>query len=495
MILLAVALAALPAQPAMSATRQTAASQPAEKASGELFETYMRQLFGKKYAEALATASKLELDPGNKEGRAIVAAMRAAALLGLERDEEARKLFAEAGHLAPNESYPSYLQFQIGLITDNIDVAAIALDRMIARMPDVVRDLDRNAVSYFLRNEPKGEERKNGDRRIAIARLGYGGQTETGDYMASNAMKILMERSDVAGARDLVRYIDEPQLVENLLIQKRYAPLWPEIEAQAGPHLQKARASAVSSAERYYQESPEDHERLQLLINALRHAGRLDEALALREKLPADSAGMASADEQMGWAVNNVSLALHEAGRAEEADQLFALLNNAPMADENWRVSMKINRLELLVADGKFTQALPLIDPTAKVEGSPYAYQLVRRLRYCTFHGLGRRQEAARLLPELMEHAKDAISPTIDALLCAGQIDEAEKLALASLADEEFQEDFVRQLQKQSLTSDDPSVWTKGWRELRQRPAIAAKFNELGRDLPSAFLPPERRTN
>jgi tetratricopeptide (TPR) repeat protein len=485
---LALVLAVLLPRQADAAIPQAASAQPAEN---DPVQAYLQQLFAGRYAEALETASKWQPDGSNKEGRAYTAAMRGAALLGLKRDAEARKLFSDADNLAPGEPFPSYLQFQIGLSTNNIDVAAVALDRMISRMPDAVRELESDSINFFLNNEPEGQERANEDRRIALARLGYGGETETGDYLASRAVRILMGRGDVAGARELLPYIDEPQLVENLLILKRYAVLWPEIEAKAGPRLANVRESAVKSAERYYAEQPTDHKRLQLLINALRHSGRLDEAIAFRSKLPTNDAEMSGASEDMGWAINNVALALHEAGKADEADELFARLNNAPMPKEYWRVSMKINRLELLVADGKFAQAMPLVEPTAKTEGSPYADQLVRRLRYCTLYGLGKVTEAEQFYRELMTHSKDAIGPTIDGLICARKIDEAEKLALASLDEEDFQEGFVRNLQATTLTSDDPSIWTKGWQELRRRPAIAARFEQLGRDMPEGFVTPK----
>src|SRR5205085_174392 len=79
---------------------------------------------------------------------------------------------------------------------------------------------------------------------------------------------------------------------------------------------------------------------------------------------PDSSAAMSSADEQMGWAVNNVALAMHQAGRGADADALFALLNEAPAENAGWRVSMIINRLELLVSDGKFDEAARLLDTT-----------------------------------------------------------------------------------------------------------------------------------
>lgn len=441
-----------------------------------------------KFDQALAAVDQLDPPRDNPTGRAFVAVMRASALLGLKRDKEALRLIAEANELAPKESTMHSTLFLGALIADRVDVAADALDRLIERTPEAVAELDQELVWHFLRNEPKGEEKRNEDRRVALARQGFGGST--GDYFTKRAVEILVKRGDIAGARAMLRNIDEPQIVENFLIQKRYAALWPNFEASAGPRLEKVRASSVQSAEREYAEAPDNHEKLQLLANALRHAGRHDEAISLRTKLPTTLETMSTADEQMGWAVNNVALALHEVGRGDEADQLFAMLNDAPMEEEFWRVSMKINRLELLVSDGKFDRALPLVEPTAKARGSAYAEQLVRRLRYCTLSGLGRKEEAAKLLPDLLSHSDDAPGPTIDGLVCGGQLDEAEKVALSALKEDSFHEDFVRGLQERPLTSDDPSVWSKGWKELRRRPAIAQEFERLGRDMPEQFLPP-----
>jgi hypothetical protein len=65
-------------------------------------------------------------------------------------------------------------------------------------------------------------------------------------------------------------------------------------------------------------------------------------------------------------------------------------------------------------------------------------------------------------------------------------------MVLANLEEEGFQRDFVRGMQQVPLTADDPSVWG-GWQALRQRPAIAAAFARLGRDLPEALRMPKKR--
>lgn len=462
-----------------------------EDETDRLFNAFFDQLYDKQYKDALKTAGKIDVGEDNPQGTAVIAVMRAAAMLGLERDAEATRLLAEADRLASDPSGIDGVAFTSTLIVGRFALAADYFDRLVAKSPQRIREMDAETVWHFLRNEPKEQETRNDDRRVALARLGYGG--EDGDYFAREAVEILTKRGDIAGANELLPYIDDPQAVENLLIQKRLSALWPRLESLAGPHLERVRASSAGTAERGFAAAPRDGEKLQQLVNALRHTGRYEEAMALRPRFSSTSEAMAKADEQAGWGVNNLALAMHEAGRADEADALFALLNDAPMEEGRWRVSMKINRLELLVSDGRFDKALPLLDLTeasARDDGNAYAQQLVRRLRFCTISGLGRKEEAAKLLPDLLKHAEDAPGPTVDGLVCAGELDHAEKLALDSLKKGDFEIDFIRALQARPLTSDDPSVWDQGWKSLRQRPAIAKEFDRLGRDMPEHLLVP-----
>jgi hypothetical protein len=474
---------------AVSAQDSGAGEQSADQEPAQL-QNYYKALNSKDYKAALKLASELELND-SKEARGFRAALRGAALLGLKRDAEAKQAFADAEEFAGTEPAISWLKLEIGLMLERTDVALDALDKMIARFPDQAREINKQSVWYLLRNEPKNQQQSNEDRRIALARIGYGGSD--GDYLTQDAVRLLLKRGDAASATELLRYIDEPQLIENMLVLRQYSAIWPALETMAGPGLQNVRRMSVSAAERAYNEAPGSADRLHELINALRHAGRLDEAIALRSKLPATDAAMSAADEDMGWAINNVALALHEAGRSEDADGLFASLNNAKIENADWRVSMVINRLELLVADGKFAKAAELLPITEATDGSPYAKQLVRRLKYCTLSGLGRKEEAAKVLPDMLEHAKDAYHATVDGLLCAGDGDQAEKLMLTALSDDNFQQEFVRALQPVKLTSDDPSIWDERWKQMRERPAVAKEFDRLGRDMPLNFAPSTAR--
>src|SRR3954447_11293398 len=198
----------------LATASQQAISQPdtrsaqQDAADGQFTEqlrAYDARFFAHDYTQALLIAQKLEPTVEGTGARAVAIALQASALLGLGRETEAKQLIARAERLAPNDPYPIRSLFLGGLVTAHSDVAADALDRLIALAPDVVRDLNWESVRYFLTHEPKGEEQRNDDRRIALARIGYGGDTEVGHWRAANAVNILVKRGDSASAVELLQ--------------------------------------------------------------------------------------------------------------------------------------------------------------------------------------------------------------------------------------------------------------------------------------------------
>jgi len=486
---LALMASAPPAQIHSAASLVQTTTSPAEGSRSEAeiaIARYMETFYRAEFADALKAAESLKVDPSNRQGLGMVTGMRAAALLGLKRKNQADRLYQEAIALNPQEPMTVHLRMMAALMIEDGPVALTAFDRLVARFPDEVRDIDPEIMWFVFQKEDSKDMSAKEDRRIALARLGYGGDTY-GDFITASAIRVLIRRGDISGATDLLRYLDEPTDIEDLLIQKRYAALWPALELHAGTKLAKVRLSSAESAKRAYEADSTNWRELAQYVDALRHAGRANEAIALREKLPSTPEAMANMEEWTGWTFNNIAYALHSEGRGDEADQLFATLNQAKIENSGWRVSMVINRLEMLVADQKYDRALALMDTTeatAKRDGNPYSQQLVRRLRYCSLIKLGRAAEAAHVRPEMMKNKDKSIGATIEGLLCAGEHDEAEKLALSLLDTEDGEGSFVRNLQVKPLTGDDPSVWATGWSVLRQRPAIAKEFERLGRDLP-----------
>ncbi len=163
---------------------------------------------------------------------------------------------------------------------------------------------------------------------------------------------------------------------------------------------------------------------------------------------------------------------------------------------------MVIDRVEGLVNHGRFTKAEPLLadmEIWARDHGSPYAQQLVRQVKLCTYASLGRKGDAAKVLPELLSHVDDALQPSVDALLCAGEVENAEQVAMHgfTLADirkrETFEDEMIGSLQPADLISGDRPVWQARWDEFKKRPAIGVIYWKLGRDLPAELVPPIRQ--
>jgi tetratricopeptide (TPR) repeat protein len=466
----------------------TPSTDPQGDADRAAYDAAVEKLTSRDFAGALKSIRSIKADPSNVPGTALISAVEAGALFGLKRDGEARRMLDRSMTLGADNAEIGRVIFYIGLMTGSDDMSGQALDRLIAKAPDIARDLDHTMVMMYVRDHPAAKSVANADRVVKLAQISFGG-TPHGQYLARDAIRVLLARSDVARAGALVSHIVEPSLLGTMLVTRRYAALWPVLEKHAGPGMASAREILVREARAAYEAKPDDSERLAAMIEALRQSGRLREAIAMRDRLPDTAAAMTGADEDMGWAVNAVAYALHEAGRKDEADALFASLNDRRV-DDGWRISMIINRIEMLVSDGNYARALPLIAPAQALNKSPYAEQLLRRLKYCALSGLGRKADAAGLLKDMMTHADAAYRPTISALLCAGEVDRAEALALKALQSDDFTDDFVVALQPVAWGNDDPSVWSKRWDELRQRPAIAAAYARLGRDLPTSLVPP-----
>src|SRR5438046_1120402 len=111
-------------EPVTSPTVEASQPTPTE----QLISQYYDRLFAHKYDEAFKTADQLHVDATNNDAVAMVTAMRAMALLGLKQDAKARQLIADVVKMGPKSPEPSRTLFLGGLITEQFDVAADAID-------------------------------------------------------------------------------------------------------------------------------------------------------------------------------------------------------------------------------------------------------------------------------------------------------------------------------------------------------------------------------
>ena len=79
---------------------QTAPDQAAQSAAENAIDEYQQAFDGRDYPAAIKALDKVSVEANNRQARALLAAMRASALLGLKRNSEADALIAQARELA-----------------------------------------------------------------------------------------------------------------------------------------------------------------------------------------------------------------------------------------------------------------------------------------------------------------------------------------------------------------------------------------------------------
>jgi tetratricopeptide (TPR) repeat protein len=304
-----------------------------------------------------------------------------------------------------------------------------------------------------------------------------------------------VEGGSVDKAAGLVGNVRNPYTMLSALGDRRYAPLWPRLEAQAGDNLHLLLNAAVAEAAAKYESAPGDSELLQKLAHAYLRAGQFSEVVDLVEAKRPPPGKIAEIDEDMAWALNVEAYALDALGRPDDAEALFDQLAAIPFdaKDKGWLVSFVINRGSRLVDLGRFEKGLAAAELAAGIaekSGSGYARMLVRRDRICALAALGRAAEFAPILQEVDTNIDEAPRVAAEALLCAKEEDKVEALVIAELKDPAKAGEMVEALQGPEFDLFyTASVLPSLSERMRSRKDVDAAFRKVARAIPARFAP------
>lgn len=319
---------------------------------------------------------------------------------------------------------------------------------------------------------------------------------ELHDEIAAVAVRPAVMAGDTHLAATLARDTASPGKLLNMLIDRDYAPIWPQLEEFAGPHMQKAFAANLQKQRERAAKKPDDLDALSELVEALTISG--DYAGAVQEAARIDHSSGATAhwSEAHGWVLNMEIKALDHSGRRAEADALSDRLGtiNADK-DHGWVVSFVINRADRLISQGRWREALPATELAVTVAnkfGNSYAKESALANRFCAAAKVDpKRAELAAWWPEIAKGWKHNASSAITAALCVGNRAEARRLMVLALSEPDLRSNVLPGAQPVafSLYGDfgadlpDPAVLLVG------DPALTKLFEKYGRILPKELLP------
>lgn len=313
--------------------------------------------------------------------------------------------------------------------------------------------------------------------------------------IAKVAITLDAETGNFGRADILMSELQGPFPFLELLANRNLEPIWPALEAIAGPNMQKVSDADVARKAAAYNSNPSDRQAFQYYANALHFAGNFEEAIALVRTVDHKPKALLKATEEDMWALNIEAYALDALGRKNEAEAVFDAMGALPFEGErkSWLVNFVINRASRLVGLGQWQKGLDaamLAHEVTEQSGSPYAKMLVRKARICALVNLNRKDESAPLLAEAYEKRQDSYSTAAEAYLCASDEDKAAAIVLEALKSPDHRYDMAQGLQLDDFAIFYARDILPDLRDrLRTRPEIDTEFSSFARDLPESLIP------
>ena len=456
------------------------------------------------YAGAIADhLLVLQRRPGiGEELRYRLAAMHVASLAAAERHDQAEAAADALIGLGPRAalSYNVALAAAVEAGRDArfaalLDRAAQGLSEPAARA-ELIAPLRIEHVGWHL-NRLRDDEDSQVLLADALLRLGWPGAGDPPTHADSLRMIVLERRLESGDARAAQRLANEVRGIGDVLrlvTERKFDPLIGEADRVARVRAaideqDRATAAALAAA-------PEDVDALVERATLLRMLGRDRAVLDLLLPLMADPRLVVARGTRGLWLVNEAAYALISTGADGEAIELMRPVAAMDVRRQGELVNTSINFTHMLFKAGRHEDALreaERLEVAAADVASDYGKMIVRGTAVCAAAELGRRADGDRWLARMAPKADENPAAMIQARLCRGEADEAERLLLAALESERWREHAI--------------LWTHDWEPrpettasrrlaerfaaLRARPAVEAAFARIGHrlrlPLPSTF--------
>ncbi len=402
----------------------------------------------------------------------------------LDKTERARDLYRLATSYAdsdPDDWYRlSYLEYDL----DRVEEAATAFTEVIERWPQLLPNVDESHI-HRLRNSLDFDS----PVRLKLLQALFDANWKTtggGDSAAWYSLAVARaERGDMDGVRAAVRRIDDPLDLVRLRSDMRFDAAIDADASAFDPLL-----AAQRRVEELHQQTglqPDNLELRMQLTYALLTVGMHEEAVALADRslaavaeAPVDAPAFKDIEEQV-WVMNNRAMALRRLGRDDEA--LAEMVRASQLTEDGGvNVSQALNLGTLYCSLDRPVDALQAIDKAGDAI-SGFGRMVENNVRLCAARQSGRTRDARRALAYLRDHRDDGQAVYLEALLRAGELDEAAGQVMRQLASPEDRGGMLEWLQGYLLPEPLPGdVDARAAREaLLAREDVQAAVAKVGR--------------
>lgn len=314
--------------------------------------------------------------------------------------------------------------------------------------------------------------------------------------IAETAIGPALEAGDRELALRLLDVNSDPDHFFPILIDRRYASIWPEAVRRAGPRMRQVNADFLAIARAEYAAEPDNRWAFDDLIRALVIGGHNSEAIDLIATMPRDPASVARYEAGDAWALNAAATAFDREGRRDEADAAFELIARIPPEDRPWLTTMLNNRTGRLADQGRWGEAwsagLYGLE-VAEQSGNSYPLAVAAAYLLCIAPNVSDAPNARRASAIIDAQAAENPFPAAFAAYCQGNRDKARDLVIKTLRDDDNRQTALHGLQPpgaSKLGSDAPSALPDLSEFVRTDAALATELAKYGRQLPTDLFYP-----
>jgi hypothetical protein len=416
-------------------------------------------------------------------------------LNGLGRDREAKEAAEEAIRLLPGYGAPLIVASSLYTYDDRASRAADLLMRAIAVDPESALEYRAFELSSLLRRlGDQNEGERYGRLADALVSLGWNnGDAAMRSRLARMAIDVRLHKGDTNGARALVTKILAPPDAYDMLTQKRFEPIWADVEKWSGEKLANLWPPYLEDM-RWRWKQNSDIDLGYAYAAALRDAGH--DAAIIAELMPLVRGKLDRfKDYRLVWAIPFLADALARQGRWDDVDRLFAHAQTVwPLGSDANALNLAANRARLLIARGDMELGLPAMDAAIADaarhggEVNSGALRAMHHYRACALFQLGRDDEAlgSRLI---VIGDRSETTGIANMHICRGDLPAARAVLLDSAARGEAKAlvAFLQPSDRRTMQSEYQRLLRERREQLRADPALLAAIREHGRILPYAI--------
>lgn len=300
---------------------------------------------------------------------------------------------------------------------------------------------------------------------------------------------------DTAEAHVLAAQFHESENVIRLQDDKRYVAYMPNLKpgdftAMLDAEIARKRAAMTAN--------PSKAEAIMNLAQALMAKGQNDEALSLLDgalakidAAPKDKPAFDDDDVQTNWLMDTRVRVLMRMGREQEAEATQIKSRDIAETTDHNLASHAINLADIEVELGQPQKALDALAGASDKDLSPFGLMQREAVRACTAAALKDTKSLAASLRYLRAHNADADGALLNALTCAGNMDDLAAAYLNQLADPQKRSVALMAAQTAiepaHLTDVNRSLRTF-WKQMLARPDVQAAIAQYGTVNSYAFV-------